>query len=268
MVVPSRPQLHAGVNILAYTVLCGRTRFHPVFQSIGHIGEPCKNVIIDNHRGWRIRYHLPRKLRVKVPQVKVTRDIGVERWLHLLAVEGLPVDGTEPRVHHDVLGISNPRAQTNMLVLLQQSLEKIPSAGGNVGAETQGLVKDVVINLSDISGVEWRKSVQHLISDHAQTPPVHGSAVVLFAQYLRGQVLGRATEGGSGLTELDILLAQTKVDEDDVSSGVEENFLGLQIPVDNVAGVEIGQSGRDLCSVKPAEIGTRLECGQWTAAPN
>ena len=62
--------------------------------------------------------------------------------------------------------------------------------------------------------------------------------------------LGCTAEGGRGSVELDVLLAQAEVGEDDVALLVEQDVLGLQVPVHDVEGVEVAQGAGDLGGVE------------------
>lgn len=61
----------------------------------------------------------------------------------------------------------------------------------------------VVSGLRDIEG---RSSGQHLVGENAQRPPVDAEAVLLPAQYLRGDVVGRTAEGRRRIAWSDALL--------------------------------------------------------------
>ena len=42
--------------------------------------------------------------------------------------------------------------------------------------------------------LEWIDSADHLVEEHAETPPVNGETVTICLDHLRGQVLRRAAE--------------------------------------------------------------------------
>lgn len=62
--------------------------------------------------------------------------------------------------------------------------------------------------------------------------------------------LGRTAEGGRGAVGLDVLLAQAEVGEDDVTLRVQQDVLGLQVPVDDVERVQVAQRASDLGGVE------------------
>lgn len=81
----------------------------------------------------------------------------------------------------------------------------------------------------------------------------------------RGNVVGRTirgdeivscshlwctAEGGRGAVGLDVLLAQAEVGEDDVALRVQQDVLGLQVPVDDVERVQVAQGAGDLGGVE------------------
>ena len=134
-----------------------------------------------------------------MPQVQVAHHIGVERRLQLPLEEEVPVDGAEEGVAHDEGVVALPRAQPQGLVLLQQPLQQVPGAGGDVVPQSEGLVENVVVHFGHVPAVEGREAVHHLVGDHAQAPPVHRPAIVLLLEHLWSQVLGGTTERGGGV---------------------------------------------------------------------
>ena len=75
-------------------------------------------------------------------------------------------------------------------------------------------------------------------------------AVVLAAQDLGRDVVGRAAEGGGGVAGADALLAHAVVGELDVALVVEEDVVQLQIAVDDALLVEEVERQRDLGRVE------------------
>ena len=151
----------------------------------------------------------------------------------------VPADGAEEGMRHDVLGVPDAGAEPLRLVLLQEPLQEIAGTGGHVRPQSQRLVEDVVVHLCHVPAVEGRESVEHLVGDHAQAPPVHRPAVVLLAQYLRRQVLWGAAECGRGVAEFYIFFAKAKVCEYNVPRGIQEDVLWLQVSVDDVLFVKV-----------------------------
>lgn len=68
--------------------------------------------------------------------------------------------------------------------------------------------------------------------------------------FLLFSYLRRTAEGGRGAVGLDVLLAQAEVGEDDVTLRVQQDVLGLQVPVDDVERVQVAQRAGDLGGVE------------------
>ena len=62
--------------------------------------------------------------------------------------------------------------------------------------------------------------------------PVDGEGVVLAAEDLRRDVVGRAAEGGGGVAPADALLAHAVVGQLDVALVVQQHVVQLQVSVD------------------------------------
>ena len=88
---------------------------------------------------------------------------------------------------------------------------------------------------------------KHLINENPQGPPVHSLVVPLGLEYLWGQVLWCATQA-PGL--LNNFLGESKVCDDDVAISVKEDVLRLEVSVDNIEGVEVGEGTDNLCRVE------------------
>jgi hypothetical protein len=74
--------------------------------------------------------------------------------------------------------------------------------------------------------------------------------VYLLSNDFRRQVLRRAAECVRRVGVQDPLLAQAEIGEDDVTLGVEEDVLRLQVPVDDGSGVEIAERRGNLGGVE------------------
>ena len=95
-------------------------------------------------------------------------------------------------------------------------------------------------------------SMYYLVVRSSQhSSPVHGEAVVLGAQDLGRDVVGRAAEGGGGVAGADALLAHAVVGELDVALVVEQHVVQLEVAVDDAALVQIVQGQADLRAVEP-----------------
>ena len=90
-----------------------------------------------------------------------------------------------------------------------------------------------------------------VVRSYQHSSPVHGEAVVLGAQDLGRDVVGRAAEGGGGVAGADALLAHAVVGELDVALVVEQHVVQLEVAVDDAALVQIVQGQADLRAVEP-----------------
>ena len=96
---------------------------------------------------------------------------------------------------------------------------------------------------------EGRLAQQHLVDEDAQGPPVHGPVVSAALEDLRCEILRGPAHSPGGATGHH-RLGEPEVCDDDVALPVQENVLWLQVPVDNVQAVQVGQGGHDLSCVE------------------
>ena len=209
---------------------------------------------------------------VKIGVIGVVGQLWNEGRSHLL--DAFPVDILEPGVRLDLVG---PLLTQSFRVCREQSADEIDCLERNVyfGWEVKILLKvlDFVVDLVIVVSREGSVADDHFVDDDSQRPPVHQFCVALFPQHLRGNVVGCAhcTEGQSsftprlaprkvlfegrqhslnvplgwlvlmgGLGDLGlrlVSLAQSEVAQPDVSLGVDEHVVGLEVSVDVVLGV-------------------------------
>ena len=81
-----------------------------------------------------------------------------------------------------------------------------------------------------------RVAHEHLVDEHARRPPVDGLAVALGLDDLGREVLGRAAERPRAVLDQ---LGEAEVDDLQVALAVEQQVLGLEVAVDDVAVVEV-----------------------------
>lgn len=113
------------------------------------------------------------------------------------------------------------------------------------------IVLGVLIGILRGAGnVEGASPREHLKQQNAQRPPVHGEAVVLAAQDLRGNVVGRAAEGGRCVAVPDALLAHPIVGELHVSLVIQQHVVKLQVAIDNALLMQEIQCQADLRGVE------------------
>lgn len=72
-------------------------------------------------------------------------------------------------------------------VLLEQASQQGLGLGGQVLGEADLLQEDQLKETLVVLVVEGQPAAHHLVHDHAQTPPVHRSTVVVVLQHLVGQ---------------------------------------------------------------------------------
>ena len=87
--------------------------------------------------------------------------------------------------------------------------------------------------------IERRESGHHLVQKHTERPPVNGLAVAVAVENLGGEVLGCAAESVRLLVALHVELAQAEVAERDVAGVVQQDVLGLEVPIDHVEFVQM-----------------------------
>ena len=102
--------------------------------------------------------------------------------------------------------------------------------------------------------VERRQSVDHLVDQDAQRPPVHALPVRHFPQDFRRQILRRAAQRLRRVA-LHVLLRQAEVRDADVPLRVQKEVLRLQVAIDDVVLMQMGDAQHDLGSV---EFGSAL----------
>lgn len=119
-----------------------------------------------------------------------------------------------------------------------------------------------------IVGVVGRDPDQQLIHDHAQQVPVDCLPMPAALEHLGGQVRHRAAEGPRALAVVqDALLAQPEVGQLGVPVDVQHDVVGLQVPENDVALVQVLQGEHDLGQVHADAVlveseGSRLRNGE------
>ena len=154
-------------------------------------------------------------------------------------------------------------------ILLQEALEHRAGAHRQAARHANRLLQDhleqvvlggqVRVVVLGHAGFEGRAAHHHLEQQHAQRPPVYGEAVVLAAQHLRRDVVGRAAErvGGplrAAAALVEAFLAHAVVGELDVALDVEQHVVQLQVAVDDAPRVQEAQGDRDLGRVEASVV--------------
>ncbi len=147
--------------------------------------------------------------------------------------------------------------------LAEQALEQVPGVLTEMAGELGFLEPDLHEYFGCDLGTEGGQAGQHLVYDGAQAPPVHGAAVAHLVQHLGGCALEGAVDALGLFVLVDALLAEAEVGQPDVPLGVEQHVFGLEVAVDDVAGVDVLEGQHHLGRV---EAGLVLD--QRIALPN
>ena len=146
-----------------------------------------------------------------------------------------------------ILCFSFHAPQPSSPVLHQQLLNEVLGHLVHVLRPLYPTSKNLLINDKSIVITERRISCQHLIDEDPQCPPVHSLVVALGLDDLWSQVLWCPTQG-PGLPHN--FLGEPKVCDDYVAILAQEDVLWLEVSVDDIEGVEIGESTDNLSTVE------------------
>jgi hypothetical protein len=102
---------------------------------------------------------------------------------------------------------------------------------GELVSEFKRLVQDLLVHLVGVLVVEGRQTVNHLVEEDTESPPIDGLVVAVTGENFRSEVFGSATEGVGLFVLLHVELAQTEVAQSDVAIVVQEDVLRLQVTV-------------------------------------
>lgn len=229
------------------------------------VGEVGERALVGEHRvdrRGRDGGHHARKLGIDLLGGHLVLHSGPVGRCDLLAVELVPVDVLEPGVVLDLVRGVVPQPLRRLL--LQQPRDQIvrlrvtspPQSHlrGHELALGHRRGEDAVVHHLAVGVVERRQPVDHLVDQDAQRPPVHALPVRHLPQDLGRQVLGRAAQRLRRVA-LHVLLRQAEVRDADVALGVQEEVLGLQVAVDDVVLMQMGDAQHDLGCV---EFGSAL----------
>mmetsp|Transcript_10494 Transcript_10494/g.28565 ORF Transcript_10494/g.28565 Transcript_10494/m.28565 type:complete len:284 (+) Transcript_10494:290-1141(+) len=106
----------------------------------------------------------------------------------------------------------------------------------------------VVAHHGDVGALEWRLGGCHLVEEHAQSPHVRFERVGLTLHHLRAQVVGssdaRVRHGGRVAEDArDAKVAKLEyIGAGQPVGPVHEDVLGLEVAVQHMAGVHVGQA--------------------------
>ena len=214
---------------------------------------------------------LAREQLVDVVQVALGLHGRLVGRLYEALLEHVPVDGLEEQVLLD-LGEAVVRGEPFAGRLLQEALEHRGGAHAQITRYAYGLLEyhleQVVLGVEVrivagilVDGLEGRAAGHHLEHEDAEGPPVDAEVVVLAAQHLGRDVVGRAAEGARAFAARQALLAHAVVGELDVAVDVEQHVVELQVAIDDAARVQEAERHADLGRVE-----ARVVLGQATLA--
>ena len=89
-----------------------------------------------------------------------------------------------------------------------------------------------------------------IIIKHQDLMAIRQELWLIWKRYLGCEVFRRSTKGGCRFVAKEALLAKSKVGEDEVAFGVEEDVLRFQVTVDDADWVEVAQRRRHLGAVE------------------
>lgn len=149
-----------------------------------------------------------------------------------------PVDVLEEAVFLDVLDAIEEVAVSLGEVGLQQVFDQTLGLGVEVLGVVDLALQDVVVDVHGVLVVEGVDASQHFVEEHAYGPPVHRLAMPFVEQHLGGQVLGGATQSVRPALHH---LREAEVSHFQVALRVDQQVLRLEVSVDDVSGVEVGE---------------------------
>ena len=145
-------------------------------------------------------------------------------------------------------------AESEVLLGVEQLPDEVLGVvihAGQVLAPLQLARHDLLVEAHEAGVHEGRLAVKHLVHQDAKGPPVHCLGVTPTLEYLRGEVLRCPAHGVAHTSRRPGHdLGEPEVCDDGVALGVQEDVLGLEVPVGDVKAVKIGEGGDDLCGVE------------------
>lgn len=202
-----------------------------------------------------------REFAVEIARVGRALDLRQELRGHLFVRDVLPVDIAEEGVAHDLLCVRGAGAKAFGRVARQELLKDGNTIARHVDW-VQGLVgENGVVDFVFVFAAEGGLLEEHLVDQHAESPPVHRAAIFLVKKDLgvalvfkdlkwrgrrRGKrayfwrhKLGSATKGAGGGPIVHIFLAETVVGNFDVPVHGEEDVVKLEIAIHYTILVEV-----------------------------
>mmetsp|Transcript_26530 Transcript_26530/g.69700 ORF Transcript_26530/g.69700 Transcript_26530/m.69700 type:complete len:368 (-) Transcript_26530:7-1110(-) len=209
-------------------------------------------VILHSPRFWSlgVERHL-KELLVHIFYSCGVGEVGLVRDLHAFLQDCTPVQPREPGVILHLLPVP-PASEPRLWIPGQQTRHHVPRVGRHVRWVRHLTSADSIEQPPAVARVERWQSSEHLVDQSTRGVPVDGFPMTSLIHDLWCEVLGRAAHGSCGEVVVNTFLAQTKVGELHVAFGVEENILGLEVPVDDGHLVQIFDGEENLGGVEPA----------------
>lgn len=113
-------------------------------------------------------------------------------------------------------------------VLFEELTEKISQLGAPIFIQIGFAIFNLVKKLVPVFGVEGRESVDQLIDERPEAPPVDRLSMPLLPDDLRGKVLGCSANRKGVVVPSDVVLGEPEVGELDVAVDPDQHVLGFE----------------------------------------
>jgi hypothetical protein len=199
----------------------------------------------------RLARHSPQRLLAIL--LKVARVSGMcyrrrERRSYKTTPHCVPINALKPGMSHYILSPGNARAQSLLGIGLKEPEKEITGPWLEEVWKDQAARQDLFVYLEGRVVVVGREAGEHLVDEHAKGPPVNRPAVSAAQNNLRRKILRSPAKGPCHILRDD--LCKAKVGNLDVSPGVKQKVLRLQVAVDDAQSVHVIEGKDDLCSVE------------------
>lgn len=154
-----------------------------------------------------------RELSRKVRDIAFVVEDGYKGGFGSLGGNLIPFKHCKPRMLFDVGNMFD----SFIGILQQQFPQQIPQILTPIGIVLWLLRFDHLVQLPSVLSVEGWKSMDQLVQDAAQTPPIDCPSMPFLVYDLRSHVLRSATEGEGLVIVEDVAAGESKISEFDVS---------------------------------------------------
>mmetsp|Transcript_48182 Transcript_48182/g.75254 ORF Transcript_48182/g.75254 Transcript_48182/m.75254 type:complete len:297 (+) Transcript_48182:313-1203(+) len=190
---------------------------------------------------------------VKHRGVVLSPRVDLDRGIDGPVEQALPIEALEPRMHPDIPCASLQVTQTTGQVSCQELGDEVPGLLLDVPGVLNLPSQDTLVQLHTVVRIEGRVASQHLVNQDPQRPPVHSLSVAFVQDDLWSQVLWGTTESPSVCSRL-YGLGEAEVADLQMPLVVEEQVLGLEVTVDDVAIVKIFESERHASRIEAGSV--------------